>query len=267
MYFTIDDAEYNYEITGTGPALVCLHGFTGTMATWKPFIEVWQKQFTVITIDLPGHGETVTESPIPMNVCCAQINKLLESLQIDTFHLLGYSLGGRTALAFASLYPAKIKSLVLESASPGLKTAGEREDRMNQDDQLAERIEMEGIEAFTEFWTNIALFESQRSLPKTVQESLEAERLNQSESGLAMSLRTMGTGCQDAFWDTLGVLKFPVLLIAGELDEKFTEINQEMAELLPKSKLEVIKDAGHAIHLEQPDTFVVLVANFIDTIR
>src|SRR5690606_8573198 len=109
---------------------------------------------------LPGHGKTITPTPIPMEQCCEDIQSLLSENDITTFHLLGYSMGGRTSLSYAITYPEQIKSLILESASPGLDTEEERKNRMANDEKLAVKIEQEGLTAFVDFWENIPLFES-----------------------------------------------------------------------------------------------------------
>src|SRR5690625_7287500 len=117
MYYTVKDATYWYEVYGEGEPVVLLHGFTGSTATWSECISNWKEQFQIIVVDLPGHGKTKTQSPRTMEACCADLNLLFTSFQLDSVHLVGYSMGGRTALSFAMLYPEWIASLTLESAS------------------------------------------------------------------------------------------------------------------------------------------------------
>ena len=90
---------------------------------------------------------------------------IFDKFSITKAHVLGYSMGGRLALTFANLYPQCVRSLILESTSPGLETEEERSERRKSDQQLAERILNDGIEAFVERWENITLFESQKRLP------------------------------------------------------------------------------------------------------
>ena len=67
-------------------------------------------------------------------------------------------MGGRIALAYTIKYPERVTSLILESASPGLKTEQERIERREADELLAKKINSEGIPSFVEFWENIPLF-------------------------------------------------------------------------------------------------------------
>ncbi|GAB4575184.1 MAG: 2-succinyl-6-hydroxy-2,4-cyclohexadiene-1-carboxy late synthase [Anaerolineae bacterium] len=263
---TINCCDYHVEIQGDGVPLVLLHGFTGSTENWHGQIERLSHHYTVIAIDLPGHGRTASP-PDPeryrMAHVAADLHKLLTSLTAAPVNLLGYSMGGRLALYFALHYPDMVMSLVLESASPGLADAAAQAARRAQDEALARRIETEGIPAFVDYWENIPLFESQRRLPETVRAALRQQRLANNPVGLANSLRGMGTGVQPSLWDRLPELTRPALLMAGELDTKFVGIAREMHALLPQSQLIIVPDAGHTIHLEQPQALEIQVQMFI----
>ncbi len=71
-------------------------------------------------------------------------------------------------------------------------------------------------------------------------------------AGLAANLRATGTGAQPSYWEQLADLATPTLLIAGELDHKFAQIAARMHEAMPDTRLEIVANAGHAVHLEQP---------------
>ncbi|GIO28603.1 2-succinyl-6-hydroxy-2,4-cyclohexadiene-1-carboxylate synthase [Ornithinibacillus bavariensis] len=263
MRTLIRDVSYWYEIHGNGEPIVLLHGFTGSTHTWDQFLEKHQKQFTILVIDLPGHGKTFASSSVDMESCCHDIHRIVTENGFDQFHLVGYSMGGRTALSYAMFYPQALKSLTLESASPGLATIEERKKRIDQDENLASMLEEKGLESFVKYWENIPLFLSQRDLAENVRKELRRERMSQSVEGLVMSLRSMGTGSQPSWWYTLSALTVPVLLIVGELDHKFISINEKMDKLLPNSKMTLVNNAGHAIHVEQPELFGKIVEEFI----
>ncbi|MFC2947128.1 2-succinyl-6-hydroxy-2,4-cyclohexadiene-1-carboxylate synthase [Virgibacillus sediminis] len=262
MYFNINDASYWYQVHGEGTPLVMLHGFTGSSSTWSDFIRKYSGGMKIITVDLPGHGKTETPSIRTMEDCCRDLHKLFGFLGLHKFHLAGYSMGGRTALSFSVTYPDLVETLVLESASPGL-LGEEKKERLEKDARLSSWIEREGITSFVDYWENIPLFESQKRLPASIRDAVREERLSQSEKGLAQSLQGMGTGNQPSWWDKLASLNFPVLLLAGEYDEKFIEINRSMAKKCSAGSLTIVEDAGHAIHVEKPEIFGKLVSGFI----
>lgn len=263
-YFHVHDAIYAYKVYGQGEPVVLLHGFTGSSMTWNDFIFDWSKKFQVITIDLPGHGRSTSESPRTMESFCDDLAKLLKRLKIKKCHIVGYSMGGRAALSFARYYPDYVKTLILESASPGLRTEKERSARIKSDRLLAERIMTNGIEDFVCFWENIPLFHSQKKLPKEVQAVIRKERLSHTEKGLANSLIFMGTGAQPSWWDALSLIKMPVLLIAGNEDTKFVELNKEMKLHLPNAQLTIVKNASHVVHVEQVEKFAKIVMEYIE---
>ena len=139
---------YGVEETGAGAPLVLLHGFTGGAQSWKHLIPELSKSFRVITIDLPGHGRTSAPADPKRCAFTHVINDLAfisRELGIESAAWIGYSMGGRTALAVAIEHPWLVSGLILESASPGLADPSTRADRRRQDDLLAEFIERHGI--------------------------------------------------------------------------------------------------------------------------
>ena len=165
-------------------------------------------------------------------------------------------MGGRLALFTAVTYPDRILSLTLESSSPGLATQKERIARQEQDEKLANRIEAEGIEPFVDFWESLSLWESQKQMSCDKKERLRNQRLQNKATGLANSLRGMGTGVQPNLWPALTTLNCPTKLIVGELDSKFVDINQKMLAQLPTGTLTIIPQAGHTVHLEKPEDYL-----------
>ena len=73
----------------------------------------------------------------------------------------------------------------------------------------------------------------------------------------------MGQGSQPPFHDHLAEIRVPTLLLAGEEDTKFRALAAEMAAVIPHSRFEVIPNAGHAAHFEQPDIFDDLALGFL----
>ncbi len=253
-------------VSGEGPPLLALHGFTGSVATWDPFHDSWLG-FRLITVDLLGHG--ASDSPgdperYSMARCLQDLLALLDYLGAGRAGLLGYSMGGRIALRLALAAPERFGALVLESASPGIEDAAERQERVKSDKALADSIKRQGIAAFVERWEALPLFRSQAGLPKTLQEALRRQRLANNAVGLANSLRGIGAGMQPAVFDQLPGLGVPTLLLAGALDARYCELAERMAKMIPCARLQIVPEAGHATHLEQPETFSRLVKGFLE---
>lgn len=266
MKIQVGSIEYYVEIYGEGQPFLLLHGFTGSTTTWFPFVEKWKEQYQLILIDIIGHGKTDSPKEIQlykMEEVVLQIKSIVDYLQIENFHLLGYSMGGRLALAYALQYPNTVKKLVLESASPGLKTEKERYNRRIQDEGLGEFIQEKGIEVFVDKWENIPLFKSQLLLDRNQKRKLRNQRLKNSKEGLANSLVGMGTGSQSSYWDRLQEMPMDVLCITGELDTKFCFIAKEMIKDKHSWNWIAVPNAGHAIHVEKPEIFDTIVSGFL----
>ncbi|HSM54849.1 MAG TPA: 2-succinyl-6-hydroxy-2,4-cyclohexadiene-1-carboxylate synthase [Candidatus Sulfomarinibacteraceae bacterium] len=258
--FTTSTHTYHYRVAGNGPPLLLLHGFTGSSNNWAGLMDALGSEYTLIALDLPGHGRTMDRDPLPdeaytMPAVARDIAALLEHLGLASVHLLGYSMGGRLALYLALKHPERWSTLILESASPGLRDAQAREERVAQDEALAQFIEREGMRAFVDRWEALPLFASQQQLPDEVCRAHRAGRLRNRPAGLARSLRRMGTGVQPSLWEQLPRLTLPTLLIAGDLDHKFVGIAHEMAALMPQAELAILPHAGHTVHLEQPEAY------------
>lgn len=262
---TVRGVRYCLRLWGEGPALLLLHGFTGSGATWTPFRSSWPG-FRCIAPDLLGHGETECPSDAgryDMSEAVEDILVLMDRFSAPRAALIGYSMGGRLALHMALAAGERFWALVLESASPGIEDPVERERRRQRDEALARAIERHGVAAFVAQWESQPLFATQAKLPATVRHSLRRQRLRNRAEGLANSLRGMGAGAQRPLWGRLREISTPALVLAGEHDEKCRAMAQRTAELLPAGRARVVPGAGHAIHLERPAVFAQVVGSFL----
>ena len=242
--------------------ILLLHGFTGSTAEWADVIPRLAPFRQVIAVDLPGHGQSLADQ-CSMENCVSEMLAMMEDRGHAQFDLLGYSLGGRVALHLALAAPERVRSLILESASPGIADPAERAARAAADDALADQIVTQGVEWFADYWQAIPLFASQASLPTEARAALRERRLRNSPAGLATSLRGMGTGRQESLWPRLDTITMPTLLMTGELDIKFKAINRQMAALMPSARHTSLPGAGHTAHLERPEAFAELVVGFL----
>lgn len=218
---------YACRVLGAGPALLALHGFTGTGATWLPLAASLGSRQRVLAPDLLGHGaSSAPRDPARYGLeqQAADLAALLDHLGEDAVDLLGYSMGGRLALAFALAYPARVRRLLLESTSAGLEDARERAARRAQDERWARRLEHAGLDAFVREWERLPLWASQARLPQATRTALRAQRSLHDPHGLAACLRGCGQGVEPPRWSALPHLDAPVTLIVGTLDDKYTAL-------------------------------------------
>jgi 2-succinyl-6-hydroxy-2,4-cyclohexadiene-1-carboxylate synthase len=240
--------------------LVLLHGFTQTARSWDPIraelvrSDVVRDRIDILTPDLPGHG---SRSDMASDLPTAAV-ELAD--RIGNGHLVGYSMGGRLALHLAILRPEAVRSLVLISSTAGIDDADEREARRTADHRLAQRIEQIGVEHFIAEWLAQPLF-------GTLREASSAYRLENTSEGLAASLRLAGTGEHRPLWAEISRVETPTLVVTGAQDTKFTELGRRLVATMPNARRITVPDAGHAVHLEHPDTIAHIIVEWLTEIE
>lgn len=248
------------------PEILVLHGFTGAAESMEGVGRHLSDRARVARLDLVGHGASEAPlelAPYGMEACATQIAEAAHALGFARPYLIGYSMGGRAALAAALARPRAFAGLVLVGATAGIADPTARAERIAADRALADSIEQGGLERFVEAWMAQPLFASQARLGREVLARARRQRLANRPAALANSLRGMGAGAQTPLHDRLGHYAGPVLLVVGEEDLKFRAIAQDLAQALPDARIEVIEGAGHAAHLEAPDRFAAVVRDFV----
>lgn len=247
------------EPTAPSNALAFLHGFTQTHHHWHRAAHAVAERLgadghrpTIVLPDLPGHGLSACDT--------TGIDDAADELaaRVGRATYVGYSMGGRVALHVALLDPSPVERLVLIGATPGIADDAERAERRRQDDERAERVVEIGVDAFLDSWLAAPMF---ATLPPDDDGRRHRER--NTAAGLAHSLRTAGTGAQGSRWDELARITVPTLVLAGDLDAKFTSIGQSMAAAMPNARFIGIPGAGHAAHTERPDAVAAVIADFV----
>jgi 2-succinyl-6-hydroxy-2,4-cyclohexadiene-1-carboxylate synthase len=267
----VDGVGLHVESAGEGPDVVLLHGFTGSTRSMRDLATALAPRFRTLCVDLVGHGRSdAPDAPdaYALPRCARQVAGVLQALTPRRAHLLGYSMGGRVALALCAAHPERVKSALLVGASAGIADAAARAERRRRDEALAERIEREGIAPFVDAWMAQPLFASQRRRLSDAQlAEARAQRLDNRARGLANSLRAMGSGAQEPLRDRLATLHTPVCLVAGEDDARFCAIAADLAARIPEAQVREIPDAGHAAHLENPRAFLDVARRFFGAVE
>ncbi len=239
----------------SAPAIIALHGFSGSGLDFLPLRDVMDAEsWHWICPDFMGHG--LSDSPTvvdPYSLC--------DSLRLIDFarscvpeqsqeHLLGYSMGGRMALHY--LNSAHPLPTAVIGASPGISSLEARRERKEQDSQIVELLQLEGIDTFARYWEEQPLIAPQTRLSEPLRTDLAGRRRNNDPQGLVNSLIAVGTGALPSLWDKLGCVR-ELHCLYGEKDEKFRNITKEM--IIKNTALDgySIPGCGHAAHLEAPE--------------
>ena len=221
-----------------------------------------------------ANGSLVTKSASPANSLLAPKPTVTASTTAPAQKpiLVGYSMGGRVAAMYACENPEAIQALVLESAGLGFKTEDERLARAKKNEKLFHRLLEEPFEQFIDFWEDLPLFDSQKNLPEQTRQAQRETRLANDPAQLAYSLLYAGQQVMPNLRKPLSALvnnkpaKLPILYMAGALDVTYTGIARSFLEEAGSSTflcVEVIKGAGHNIHLEKPEAFCEALERFV----
>lgn len=239
------------------PVLVLLHGFSQSSATWEPLAQELARDRFVVAPDFIGHGKSdkplIPES-YEMGAILGFLTGLMRWLWVDRVDLLGYSMGGRIALAYACTHPHHIASLMLESTGLGPKTEQQHQAMLKRDLEMIEKLSEGDIKNFMDAWENQPVFESQKKLSPAIREQLREARYDNDPLALALTVRGSGQHTMPDLSRKIELLPLPILYIAGILDRRYLKI----AESLQHSKgiSCVLHNTGHNTHLEAPDSFI-----------
>ena len=200
------------EIKGEGPPLLVIHGFTGARSTMSAIAEPLSEDYSVVCVDLPGHGETgsnLEPSLFSFEETLSALVEVTDFYGLEEFNLVGYSMGARLSIGLAAMYPDRIKSTILIGATAGISDESERAARRRSDDRLADEIMEKGIEWFVTYWMEQPIFESQKRLSSESLDAFRKQRLKNDIQGLANSLKWVGTGSQPPLWRQLNLISSP----------------------------------------------------------
>jgi len=245
--------------------LVLLHGFTQNRRCWGPLAEDLGRDrllFAIDPVDLPGHGGSTRAADADLDRTVDLLGSTLAGLD-GPLDVLGYSMGGRMALAWLADHPGRIRRTVTIGATAGIEGPDARAARRDQDEERARFLEQEGVEVFLDWWLGLELF---RGLPDWAR--FEEQRRANTAAGLAGSLRHAGTGTMSPLWSVLaerrdqGVLG-DALVLTGEHDDRFAEVGVRLARCLGGTA-RTVDGTGHAAHLESPEVVSAAVRELLD---
>jgi len=256
MKLRCDNVAIEVEVMGDGDPVLIIHGFTGCASAMSSLTGLLRGRR--IIPDLVGHGRSESPAslaPYYLESISSQLSSLLTQLDASPASIVGYSMGGRVALTFALSHPEMVKSLALIGTSPGISNQTDRALRLEHDYELGASISQRGIRNFINTWVAQPMWDSLRQTltSKQWQDSI-SQRISNHPLGLANSLRASGTGSMRPLHDVLEHLSPPTLFLVGEKDQKFLEIAQQFVPRIPDASIQIIKNSGHAAHLEQPNT-------------
>lgn len=251
-----------YETRGTGMPLVLVHAFPLSRKMWYATADLLKSKFQVILPDLPGFGTSPRQTNPSVPEMAVEIAALLDHLKIKEPVILGgLSLGGYVALECARQFSRRIRALGLFATRATPDSPEARENRFRSIDAL----EKFGMEPYTKKIIKSQTGKTtQEKHPEILEAALKIMAAN-SKEGAEDALKAMA-GRRDSS-DLLSSIKVPTLVIAGDEDSLIPPADMEsMHQKIPGSEFHLVKQSGHLINLEQPETFHTHFRNFLGKI-
>jgi pimeloyl-ACP methyl ester carboxylesterase len=253
------NTKISYTDTGKGTTVVLLHGFLENKTMWDSFVPELSKRNRIITIDLLGHGETESLGYIQtMEENADVVHEVLSKLRIKKAILVGHSMGGYVALAFAELYPEKMKGLILLNS-----TSKEDSPERKKNRTRAITAVKKDYETFIRLSiANLFSEENREILIKEI-EAVKIQALKTPLQGIVASLEGMKARKDREF--LLHTTTYPKLLILGKKDPVLNY--DENLEQIKNTDVELVTfPDGHMSSIENQDELFIVLASFIKSI-
>jgi 3-oxoadipate enol-lactonase len=270
MRMTMDDGvALEVGAAGSGPGLLLVHGFGGAKEDFADHVDALACHHRVVTFDHRGHGESdkpSAGSAYSLDRMAADILAVADGLGLDTFRLLGHSMGGMVSRRVVLAQPARVDALVLMDTSPGPIP--------NLDPDLAELAAVlmldEGKEVLKPMLDEAGTLESPAHLRLLAErpELVEYEERNwQALSPVMWATMLREIVHQPDQLALLAGVRCPTLVIVGEQDTPFVDASRAMAGVVPGAELVVVRDAGHSPQFENPNPWLDALRRFLASVE
>ena len=251
-------ANLSYQQAGTGFPVVLLHGFMESKEVWKAVTAKLSGHFRVIVPDMPGFGESLTNTHFQsVEAMADEIQKLLQSLQVTQCIIIAHSLGGYVALAFAEKFADQVKGLGMFHST----AFADSEEKKQNRDKTADFIDKHGVQPFAENFVQSLFYKERKEeladiIASVYQMALQTPKATAVAVTKAMRNRP----------DRTQVLKeatYPVLFIAGKADEAVPlEKSKEMLYLPKNALIQLLDETAHMGMYERPEETYFMVEQF-----
>ena len=249
--------EVAYSVVGEGPPLYMVHGIGSRKVTWEALTENLSTDFTCVSFDLRGHGESPVP-PVPYS-----LDELVEDMEIlrkllghEKIHVVGHSLGGQICPAYARTHPECVETIVLLSTA-----AGRNIEQSAKVKGVVSMMREKGVTPMLKTLINRWFTdEFIVNFPELVEERLK--QVVETPEEVFLSVFDIYAATEMLQW--LPQLKCPCLVMTGEFDEGCSPVlNNLIADSLPKAELVILKNLKHSILIEGPEKVFPPMRDFL----
>ena len=255
--------KLNFKKSGSGDPLLILHGLFGSLDNWATLAKKLAEKYTVYLIDQRNHGHSPHADEFNYEVMSDDLSELIKNESLNKVNIIGHSMGGKTAMLYATLNPDKVNKLIVVDIAP-------KEYPVTHDDiiKALQSVDLKNITERNEADAQLQKKIDDESTRQFLLKSLY--RKNNSESKFAWKfnleaisnhIENVGEALpQNAIFDG------DTLFINGANSDYITKKDYDLIHYhFPNSKIVTIKNAGHWVHAEQPEELFKTVTEFIDS--
>jgi pimeloyl-ACP methyl ester carboxylesterase len=254
-------ANVHYNATGKGNAVVLIHGFMEDQSIWDKFVKGLSEDFFVITVDLPGHGQSEVAGPIhTMDMFAIAVNRVLQALEVYHCVMIGHSMGGYVTLAYARKYPGKLRGFGLFHSHAGADTPEQKLNRSRTIDIVENDRAGFILNFFPSLFAPMNVEKYGKQIDKMTEKALELKK-----DGIIAALDGMKIRVNSI--DVITFSKVPVLFIVGKQDSRIpakTILDQVI--LPPQSEVHIFDNVGHMGFIEARKETLAAIKHFVEKI-
>ncbi len=240
-------SRINYQCEGAGDVtLVLLHGFMGDLRSWGSYVYKYMRDIRVVAIDLLGHGESeCCGKEHSMELQADVVRAVLDHIGIRKCVMVGHSMGGYVALAFAELFPNYLQGLCLLHSH----ALADGEQKVKDRQRMCEIVQSNRAGFIISFIPNLFAQSNREALSEEIKE-LQELAINTSADSIVAAQR--GMMARKSHIETLQASNYPVLFIAGRQDERIpVDMVLAQAALTPHCEVLILPNAAHMSHIEE----------------
>ena len=252
--------HYRDEGRNNKKTLVLLHGFLQNLDVWSPYVLSYMHDFRVITIDLPGHGHTDSFGEVhSMDFMARMVKTVLDETGVNQCVMLGHSMGGYVALAFAEHYPYSLRGLGLINSHALSDSESHRESRL----AVCSQVKENRASYIINFVPTLFDDSNRAALSQDIKDLQDQCLETRTEAIIAAQKGMMN---RPSRIPVLQQLEIPVLFVYGKNDNRIPlEIAISQAMIPHHAEILLLDHVGHMSFLENRDYLKPRIKNFVDT--
>ncbi len=255
-YFENGTQKIHYSDIGSGDVVLLLHGLASHSGDWESQADSLSYHYRVIAPDFRGHGlSSPASSPFKMKDLATDVVSLLNHLNISSYHLVGFSLGGMAAFELALLDQNRIDSLTIINSGPGINVGYWT---------IKTKLLMRKLVISTLGMSYLGKMIGKALFP----DEKHAEIRSRFEAQMQKTDRksyenTLGAISTFNVTNQINTLQLPTLIVSSDQDYTPVSTKEAYCKLLRNAKLKVIKNSRHATPLDQPEVLTRVVTEFL----